>query len=186
MRKVAVAVGLWLIVSLIAASMAIASGPGAGPRIYEGKTSQDKRLAMGLKKRSDGSLLLKGMLFRTLVLTCSIDASTQRWGIQYGFGRGLRLDGRTLDFHDHDPFAALTVQAKVKATTVDGTLLRFTVAALTEDEQPQVCTTGDLTFSAQRTVPAPPMRSVTGSSERGPTLVRHIDVGGRLTLVRLA
>ena len=47
---------------------------------------------------------------------------------------------------------SLHVHGKVQAIHGSGTL-RFTIAALTVDEQAQLCTSGDLTWTVDRTVP---------------------------------
>ena len=84
------------------------------------------RLLVGFVKRDDDSLGLKLVDLRLLILTCSVDATTERWGVGIFIGgRGQDLDGRMLDVTENDGMFALTMQAKVKATTIDGTLLRF-------------------------------------------------------------
>jgi hypothetical protein len=189
MRRFAIVLGLALFTATGLTNVAHAAVPRAGvPRVYEGKTSQDKRLLVGFVKRADDSLGLKLVDLRLLILTCSVDATTERWGVGiYIGGRGWDLDGRKLDVAENDGVFALTMQAKVKATTIDGTLLRFSHAALTADEEPQICTTGDLTWSAQRTVPpAPTMRSLPGPSTRHhTTIVRRFGHGVKMVLTRL-
>jgi hypothetical protein len=172
-----------VIASLVIGLVLIAMPASATvPRVYEGKTSQGKRLTVALAKHADGSLSLRSMEFSALILTCSVDASTQTWGVGMGwFGGGPQLEGRRLRVDEVDPFAAIHVHGKVRATQIDGTLLRFSVASLTQDEQAQLCSTGDLTWSATRTVPAP------ATAERTPvgtTIVRTVgDV--TITLTRL-
>jgi hypothetical protein len=188
MRKLLIAASLSLALLMLLPLIASAGGHRAGvPRVYEGETSQGKRLRFDFVKHADGTLSLKEFEFRTLVLTCSIDATTQRWGIGYFLGgRGFDLEGRMLDFEDHDPFESLTIQGRVKATTIDGTLIRFSTAQLTEDEEPQLCTTGNLTWSADRTVPVPATSRIGRSTEVGTRIVHRLDDGGRLTLTRLS
>jgi hypothetical protein len=188
MRKTAIVLTLTLVASMGLVNAAQAGGPRPGvPRIYEGETSQGKRMAVGFLKRSDGSLGLKVLSFRVLRLTCSVDLTVERWSVTYFIGgRGWDLAGRSLDVADNDGTHALTIQGTVKATTIEGTLLRFAHAGLTIDEEPQLCTTGDLTWSAERTVPPVEVRSLARSSTRpGTTIVRRLDDGGTLVLTRL-
>lgn len=127
----------------------------AVPRVYEGETSQGKALTAAFSKSDSGGLRLQGITFNTLKLTCSVDGSVERWGIGAIWRRGLPLDGRTLTIDEVDSEFAWHVAAKVRATHIAGSLLRFSHAALTADELPQICTTGDLTWTATRTVPTP-------------------------------
>jgi hypothetical protein len=160
-------------------------------RTYLGQTSQSERMSVGIVMRKDGSFGLKTLSFRLLLLTCSLDQTVQRWRVGYFFGggRGFDLQGRTLDFADAaGGSSVLTIQGKVKATTMDGTLLRFSVASLTPDEEPQLCTTGDLTWSAERTV-APVVAKVAPTHGRlarsGATIVRRLGDGVQLVMTRL-
>ena len=160
-------------------------------RTYAGQTSQGKGMSVGVVIRKDGSLGLKRLSFRLLLLTCSLDQTVQRWGVDYFFGggRGFDLQGRTLDFADSaGGSSALTIQGKVRAASMIGTLLRFSAASLTPDEEPQLCTTGDLTWSAERTV-APVVTRVASTHRRlarsGATIVRRLGDGGRLVMSRL-
>jgi hypothetical protein len=76
---------------------------------------------------------------------------------------------------------ALHLHAKVKATTIVGSLLRFSHASFTSDEEPQICTTGDLTWTATRTVPAP---TTAQRTPVGSTFVRKMG-GATITFTRL-
>jgi hypothetical protein len=104
-------------------------------------------------------------------------------GVSNGDGgpADLPLDGRTLTLDESDDLFAFHVGAKVKATQIDGSLLRFSHASLTSDEEPQICTTGDLTWTATRTVPAP---ATVQRTPIGSTFVRKIG-GVTITFTRL-
>jgi hypothetical protein len=94
---------------------------------------------------------------------------------------GLPLDGRTLTLDEVGGDMALHLHAKVKATTIVGSLLRFSHASFTSDEEPQICTTGDLTWTATRTVPAP---TTAQRTPVGSTFVRKMG-GATITFTRL-
>jgi hypothetical protein len=192
MRRITIVIATALIASagLVNTAHSVPSKAGV-LRTYAGQTSQGKRMSVGIVMREDGSLGLKRLSFRLLLLTCSLDQTVQRWSVGYFFGggRGFDLEGRTLDFADAaGGSTALTIQGKVKSMTMDGTLLRFSVASLTPDEEPQLCTTGDLTWSAERTV-APVVAKVAPTHGRlarsGATSVRRLGDGVRVVMTRL-
>lgn len=153
----------------------------AVPRIYQGRTSQGRRLSIDLVKRSDGRLGLRSLEVRRATLTCSIDGSQQEWGFGFGFiGSPLYLDGRSLTLDDSDSSTVVHIDGTFGALHAAGGL-RFSTASLTADEEPQLCTTGDLTWTADRTVPPP-----AATKERvGRWIVHRFDDGLVLRMIRL-
>lgn len=114
-------------------------------RRYQGKTSQDKRIAFDLDQEDDGSLTLVGWFFKARA-TCGDGTA---WGFATGSNHPVPLDGRNLALEQADATGALDLHGAFRPKTADGTL-RWTMAALTADEQAQLCTTGDHTWIADR------------------------------------
>jgi hypothetical protein len=90
MRKSLIA--MFVVVLVLTAAPAHASVP----RVYKGRTSQEQGLVAAFSKRSSGALRLDEIRLKELDLTCSIDGSTESWGIGALWLPGLPLDGRTL------------------------------------------------------------------------------------------
>lgn len=141
----------FLIASLVVvAVLAVASPVSAAARfrVYRGKTSAGTRIAFLVRVADDGRLSMKGLRFKADLL-CD-DATTLEffsfweWG-----GVGERLDGRRLVFDYVSPWEALHVAGVFRAQTADGTF-SDAIPTLTVDEQAQLCTTGDLTWNAER------------------------------------
>jgi hypothetical protein len=87
------------------------------------------------------------------------------WG-----GVGHRLDGRSLTFDNVFWSEALHIAGVFRGQTADGTY-KNTQAALTEAEEAQLCTTGDLTWTAERVA----LDRASGiGSPRGADVVHHV------------
>ena len=159
----------------IMSAIATTAAQAATIRRYDGTTSQDKRLVYILRK-DDGAFSLKVVDVKRFVLTCD-DNTTQIWGVTWFWGgRGLALDGRDLDLYENDGQSAFAIQGRFGAQHATGTLIRFAIASLTDNEQAQACTTGDLTWDAEHVSRAPQVQArmaVTG-------VVRHFS--GHLTV----
>ena len=84
-----------------------------------------------------------------VTFTCE-DATTQDWGLGWGFAApGLPLtDGALLDFDDVRSDLAIHLHGRIGQHRGSGTL-KATIPALTVDEQPQLCTSGDLTWQVE-------------------------------------
>lgn len=67
-----------------------------------------------------------------------------------GSNQPVRLDGTDLALDSVDLRFALHLHGTFRPKSADGTLRRL-MGALTADEQAQICTTGDLTWTADRT-----------------------------------
>ena len=142
-----------VIVSLILVALFAASSPASAAtrfRVYRGQTSAGTRIAFLVRVADDGRMSLKEMGFK-VEMVCD-DASTIEYGSGWGFGGiGVRFEGRSLTF-DHAFWSeALHITGVFRPQTADGTF-KNTQATLTDTEQAQLCTTGDLTWTANRVV----------------------------------
>jgi hypothetical protein len=147
-----------VLIAILAAWLAGATSVPASAvalRVYEGRTSQGSRIQFELRKRAAGELRVRSIRVRGLILTCELDASTQRWSVELAWaGAGMRMDGRRLDLDLVDPFSALHVDGRFGALRASGEV-RFTVPQLTEDGRAQLCTTDARSWAARRTAPSP-------------------------------
>lgn len=126
--------------------VALAAPASAGMRSYRGETSAGTDI--GFRVRSaGGELSLLGLRFHA-ILTCE-DASTVEYWSAWRFGGGIPFDGRRLSFEERFGSEALVIEGRFRAQTAEG-MFRNSQAWLTDDEEAQLCTTGDLTWEAAR------------------------------------
>ncbi len=141
----------FVIVSLAALTLLAASFPASAAtrlRAYRGQTSAGTSIAFLVRVADDGRMSLKEMRMR-VQMVCD-DASTIDYRSWWGFGGvGVRFEGRnvTLDITFHSE--AMHITGVFRPHTADGTF-KNTMATLTDNEQAQLCTTGDLTWTADR------------------------------------
>ena len=124
---------------------------------YEGKTSQAPPfddVGLSMLKRDSGRRFLR-TFFIFFTETCEDGSTTLLSGIGFNRRRGIRL-GENGEFRiDYEPEEQLSIYAYHVIGTVgfgsgDGTFeLRF--ANLNESEEPQLCTTGVVDWSVDRT-----------------------------------
>ena len=145
MRRPA-ALSIALLVFVILSTSSPSSAGAADARRYHGKTSQGLRANFRLVEGSRG-LGVRSFAFE-FGLRCE-DGSRLGYVTGWSFGRAYLLDGRSLSFDDASSDSAIHVTGRFGPGLASGTV-RFTVAALTEDEEAQICTTGDLTWAARR------------------------------------
>lgn len=133
-----------LALALLLSLAAPAAAAGHRVRVYRGETSQGIRSHI-LLTRLDGVMSIVEFEFGT-DLQCD-DGSTTTWYFNYGFGDGLPLDAdRRFSFDDASSSMAVHVAGSIVPRAGEGTL-RFTVPALTPEEEPMLCTSGDLTWT---------------------------------------
>jgi hypothetical protein len=114
-------------------------------RVYRGTTSQDQSIAFRVVKNDNGRFIKE--LRMNFTLTCE-DATTQDWGIGFGFGgRGIPITEGVFAFDEVDIFQAVHLSGQLGRLHGEGTL-SIAIPSLTTDEQAQLCTTGDLTWEA--------------------------------------
>lgn len=133
-------------------AVGLATAPAdAGTTIkrYRGEFSDGQSIRLQLHRGLAGNLRLSRLDFSAR-LTCE-DSSTMNFGVGYRFGSGgpIVLDG-AFSYDDLSRDWALHINGTIGPRRGSGDF-RFTVAALTDDEQAQLCTTGDLTWSVSRT-----------------------------------
>jgi hypothetical protein len=135
-----------LLVFLIMSMSSPSNAGAAEARRYHGKTSQGLRANFRLVEVTRG-LGLRSFRFE-FGLRCE-DGSRLGYVVGWSFGGAYPLDGKSLSFDDASSDSAIHVTGRFGPGLASGTV-RFTVAALTEDEEAQICTTGDLTWAARR------------------------------------
>jgi hypothetical protein len=147
-RYRALGVGLLCVLILEAAVPAHAA---PRDRLYRGLTSQEERIRFIVAKH-DAGRFVRSMDVRP-VLTCE-DQTTEEFGFGIGFGGQVPITDRAFSFDQLLGNMAIHLAGELGRLQGQGTL-RFTMAALTADEQAQLCTTGDLTWEVEfvRTIP---------------------------------
>lgn len=120
-------------------------------RVYRGRLSNGYKMSIGLVVRDGRPPGLRQFEFG-VDMPCD-DGTLQTWfvGMAWG-GQQVQLPSHALDLDSVEPTQALHVHGKVQAVHGSGTL-QFTIATLTMDEQAQLCTSGELTWTVDRTVP---------------------------------
>lgn len=161
---------------------------GAGkPRTYEGSLGEEGgKIQFDLLKREGRPLAIRSVQFGTVSLTCDVDGSVQKWGVEFGwFGRLPELPSHLIDLDLVDPGSAVHVHGKVQAVHGEGTLA-LTIPALTGDEQAQACSSGELPWTVDRTVP--PVLDLSPTPSPAAIQVLHFVAadGVRVTLTRLS
>jgi hypothetical protein len=177
-------------VTVVVLALCMTDGDAAAtrrPRIFEGPLGDEGATArVELLKRDGRPWAMRSMRFDAVRLTCDIDGSVQEWGFGWEWRPrwtdGLpELPSHALDL-DEVGNIVLHVHGTIHAVEGSGTF-SIEVGLFTEDEQVQTCSTGELTWTVDRTVP--PVAS--------PTAVPAIQVlhlitasGARVTLTRAA
>jgi hypothetical protein len=172
MKRGALLVLMCLVFSVTVVSVEASAGAGKR-RVYEGTLSNGYPMEIKLVLREDRPPALREVEFGADI-TCD-DGTLQTWFIGFGWGGGLpAMPAHALDLDLVDSSQAIHLHGKVQAVHGAGTM-QFTIATLTMDEQAQLCTTGELTWTVDRTVPpveSPPpvplevVRYVTGDGVR--------------------
>ena len=179
MKRATLLVLMCLVFSVTVVSVSASAGEGKR-RVYEGTLSSGLPIEMKLVVREDRPPGIAELQFGA-DMTCE-DGTTQSWFVGWGwFGGRPPMPSHALDLDLLDPSSALHVHGIVQAVHGSGTL-QFTIAALTADEQAQICTTGELTWTVDRTVP--PVASPPPTEPL--QVVRYTTSDGmRVTLTRL-
>ena len=138
-----------LVVLFAVATVVVVASPASAARLraYRGETSAGTRIAFRLRVADDGAMSMRWLYLR-VELPCE-DGSRVEYDSYWSFGGGEPLHGRRLVWDSVYQWEALHITGTFRAQTADGTY-KHTEASLTENEQAQLCTTGDLTWTAER------------------------------------
>src|SRR5262245_7111717 len=139
----------WLaIVFLVALVIVAAASPAlAAPRLrlYRGQTSQGERIRFVVAK-TDAERFVREM-DSGVSLTCE-DQTTEGFGFGIGFGRTTPIIGRAFSFDEVLGNTGFHLAGELGLLQGQGTM-SVVEADLTEDEQAQLCTSGDLTWTVE-------------------------------------
>ncbi len=152
-------------------------------RIYEGPLGgAGGSIQFELIKRDGHPLGMSSVSFG-VTLTCDVDGSVQEWVVGYGWGGQLpELPSHSVDLDDVGGNQALHLHGTIQAVHGGGTL-SLAVVQFTQDEQVQICSTGELAWAVDRTVP--PVESPAPPPEI--KALRYVTANGALvTMTRIA
>jgi hypothetical protein len=184
-------VGISVVLALVLAIPTVAlagRGTGGGSsrahRFYQGKTSQNAPAFMGTVK-NDGNWGIFDLEFG-FKMRCD-DGTKFRLEAGFGFGTPVWLDSRNrfaIDENYGD--AAFHVRGRLGPNAGSGTV-EFKLAELTQDEQSQLCTSKERTWTVQRlATPVPVPVPVPVPAGSPPQRTVHVTVGanGRTHVIR--
>ena len=146
---------------VVTLGVSLAAPAVAGRRIgFKGRTSQDEPLRFEILKRDSGRRVIHSQLV-FFTLTCE-DASTEFFGFEFNSRERLADDG---SFTSEETFPGVFgfrahMQGVVRWASAEGTF-QVDVGGLTEEGEPQLCTTGLLDWSAHRVRSRPAQPSAT-------------------------
>ena len=141
------ALGIALLVSLLIVATAAPAHAAARLRLYRGETSQGERISF-IVARTDAGRFVREMDLGSVTLTCE-DQTIYEFGFLLGFGRRqVPITDRAFSFDVSFSDMATHLVGELGPLQGQGTL-SMVLAALTPDEQAQLCTTGDLTWTVE-------------------------------------
>ena len=155
--------GAVIAVMMVLAATAVPASAATKTRTYPGRTTQDKRIRFVVQTTDSGRRFIHSARY-FVTLTCE-DATTQEWGVGWSYSRrGVELDEQDrFALDDVNPDMATHLAGRIGHRQGSGTL-RVTIPALTETEDAQTCTTGDLTWTVERAPVVVPARTSTSSA----------------------
>jgi hypothetical protein len=143
-RRSAFAVAI-IVGALILSTAAPAQAAPRHLRLYRGETSQGERIRFFVARTEAGRFIRE--MDYGVTFTCE-DQTTQGWGIGWGLGNSLPIIDRIFSFDEAFTDQATHIAGEIGKLQGTGTMT-ITIAALTVDEQAQLCTTGDLTWEVE-------------------------------------
>jgi hypothetical protein len=143
-RRSGIAIGI--IVATLILSTAVPAHSATKLRVYKGETSQGDGIRFKVARTETGRRFIREMDYG-VTFTCE-DQTTQDWGIGWGLANSLPITDRVFSFDEAFSDMATHIAGRLGPLAGDGTMT-VTIAALTEDEQAQLCTTGDLTWEVE-------------------------------------
>ena len=141
------ALGIALLVSLLVVATAAPAHAAPGlRRLYRGETSQGERIGFIVARTDAGRFVREIRL--SAVLTCE-DQTTQVFGIDFFLvRRDAPITDGAFSFDRNLGDLAVHVAGELGSLQGQGTA-SMVAATLTSDEQAQLCTTGDLTWTVE-------------------------------------
>ena len=146
MRKRSV-LGIALLVGLLV--LAVAAPAYAAPRLrlYRGQTSQGEHISFTVAKNDAGRFVRQISVSATL--SCEDQTTTLGWGIDSFLApREVPVTDRAFSYDVNLGNVALLVTGDLGSLRGEGTASMI-AGGLTSDEQAQLCTTGDLTWTVE-------------------------------------
>jgi hypothetical protein len=143
MRRSAAAI--CIIVALLMLAVAPPATAATRIRVYKGETSQGHGISFRVV-RTDNGRFIREMDYG-VTFTCE-DQTTQEWGIGWALTNSLPIIDRVFAFDEVFTDQATHIAGELGKLRGSGTMT-ITMAALTEDEQAQLCTSGDLTWDVE-------------------------------------
>ena len=142
------ALGIAVLVGLLVLVSAAPADAAPRLRLYRGETSQGKRIKFVVAKTDAGRFVVE--LDVGVTLTCE-DETTRDSGFGWGFGPpryAPPITDGVFTYDDVSPYMAAHFAGQFGALSGEGTA-SIVIPALTTDEQAQLCTTGDLTWTVE-------------------------------------
>jgi hypothetical protein len=140
------ALGIALLVTFLLLATAAPAHAAARLRLYRGETSQGERIRF-IVARTDVGRFVREM-DTGATFTCE-DQTTEGIGFGIGFGRAsVPITEKAFSFDEVLGNTAYHLAGELGSLQGQGTL-SVVEASLTEDEQAQLCTTGDLTWTVE-------------------------------------
>ncbi len=144
-RRSGIAIGI--IVGTLILTTAAPASSATRLRVYKGETSQGEAIRFKVARTATGQRFISEMDYG-VTFTCE-DQTTQSWGIGWGLARdSAPITDRVFSFDESFSDMATHIAGRLGPLAGEGTMT-VTIAALTEDEQAQLCTTGDLTWEVE-------------------------------------
>jgi len=149
MRRLVMSIAAVVVGTLLVLSAGTPASASPVRRGYSGETTQGERIELKTAENANGRVRLTYFEIATL-LTCD-DGTTHHmgWAWHYGTAGPVLAGGTTLKVSEGDLQLAIHLDGELRRRQGSGTL-KVTLGALTDDEQAQICTTGDLTWEVLR------------------------------------
>lgn len=169
-----------LVALLLVAALATPASAGQHVR-YAGEQSTGERVRASVLQRDGGRWYLQRLGFSSVDIVCE-EGQTETFGIGFGFGTrrtpGYRVDGgRALDkeyrsgFFEDVSFLYARLTGTFRWLRANGTMV-FSLGALTDDGgDSQICTSGEITWTAER-AGSRPARLTAASMPEGVGFIR--------------
>lgn len=138
------ALGIAVLACLLVLVMAAPAQAASRQRLYRGQTSQEQRISFVVARTNAGRFVR--YMSTELTFTCD-DQTSQDVGWGYGFGlRQVPIIDGAFSIDQVSQGDALHLAGDIGSLHGEGTLT-LAFPAFTQDEQPQTCATGDLTWT---------------------------------------